>query len=1052
MALLVPTSELAQRLEAGAAADRILWATQKQVPDDVVKDLLAGNEFGYVKRPTGTGKTTLASQELIAFNTNPSQSSPSWDYPVMIVAPRRLLTEQFVETLTDKDKFGLDPSLIGIYHSQIPNDQRKEALKRPILITTYASMMSLVRQEKITAKDRPIIIGDEIHRARGDVIRPFIQDTFFGNSYFQGWTATDLFMTGQTIGDYLFRGREPMHVTDFQTAVLNGEISPFKNIVWNSPVVSDVKVPPGRDYTEMERQQIVSQAGRDEFAIRQHATYRDPETGLYLRDMDSIWYCAGITHADHVAKSICEVFGEGYAVAVSGQTDPSRLRDIIAEYKDPSGRIKAIANAMLLVEGFDARNAQAVYMLAPYRDPIIVEQTGGRAMRKDPRNPNKLTYIITLLDSNMPDMAIFGHLAGGYFVAPEGARFSSGKNKPSNEPSIPGDWPKLDGVEVYSTVSEIIDFTKKRETAQAPAPPKTDDWFQQTEFAAQVGISPSHSGFRNIVIRLRQTWEVRQSNGTLTTNPLMLGNIPIKAEERLSGTKRVFCFHRDDAEAFKQKLGLDASEITDEWYTKSELRRVVGAANKKEIRAKFESIWERIEREYASKKVLKTLDSDPIMLNGTQIKVEQKQDPQVKGNHRVQLCVHEDAISVFLAELGTEDQRPVWAKQQEEAKWHHKKLIGNAMRLPENDSVLKLLLARLGKEFDRRVEDGSFATNPIILMGKSIEICAAPSGFKIRESAFDALRKERERLIAEYTKGWFSKGEVTAAIQVDEVHKHIFAKMWDAIETAAIPLSRQELTPGTVIAREFSLPIINVMYAVGTRGWGEKILVDQAAVELIIVNYQAAVAAFDEARRNEQKTADWLNKSELAQALGSSTKDPDFESLFRNFRFPWETYTVYRISVGGTSVRFANKNNTPSGKPFEECVHRDGLDALNVELGNIAAKRREKEDEDITWLIKSILPGKLHTTAYNPVFVKLFDDIRAAYSSAQNTGNEERTFTIDGREMRAKYVGKTRSLKLHADSFSAFEVIFNERSKKDKSQDWTERSDDSGPGSLPPHR
>ena len=420
---------------------------QVKVMEDIAAHLDAGHDYGYVKRPTGTGKTVNYIAEIAALGM-----------PALIITPRTNLTTQIHNTFLNRELFDFDPEQIGVYHGHRSYEEKSAALKAPILITTFASYARLSKSGDISGKERPLVFLDEVHHARGDVVRPLVRE-LFGDVYVQGWTATDTFMTGQNIGYYLFNRRRPIHVTTIAEAVENEEITPYKNIIVETHMGSGVKVDGYRDYTPSESNRIVRQAGRDEAAISMFLGFYDEETGLRLRDMKSIWYCAGVDHAERVADKLTDIFGENYALSISGQTPKGDLEEILNMHR--RGEIPGLVNADLLIEGFDSASTQLAMMLRPTNSPIVAEQTGGRVLRIDPNNPNKLGYIVTFVDEGMYDVVPFGVVAGNIFIPSKSLRFYPSRITRDRKADF-YDFPELSGMEVRTSQLALEEFVRKR--------------------------------------------------------------------------------------------------------------------------------------------------------------------------------------------------------------------------------------------------------------------------------------------------------------------------------------------------------------------------------------------------------------------------------------------------------------------------------------------------------------------------------------------------------------------------------------------------------------
>ena len=92
-----------------------LRPSQAQVLRDIATDVDAGHDYGYVKRPTGTGKTVNYVAEIAATGM-----------PALIITPRTNLTTQIYDTFLNKELFDFDSEQVGVYSGGI---QAKKGLK-----------------------------------------------------------------------------------------------------------------------------------------------------------------------------------------------------------------------------------------------------------------------------------------------------------------------------------------------------------------------------------------------------------------------------------------------------------------------------------------------------------------------------------------------------------------------------------------------------------------------------------------------------------------------------------------------------------------------------------------------------------------------------------------------------------------------------------------------------------------------------------------------------------------------------------------------------------
>lgn len=88
-------------------------------------------------------------------------------------------------------------------------------------------------------------------------------------------------------------------------------------------------------------------------------------------------FCAGVTHAEHVAEALR---ARGVAAGcVTGKTRAAERDRLIAQYR--AGRLRALTNANVLTTGFDSPETDLLVMLRPTQSPGLYVQIAGRGMR-----------------------------------------------------------------------------------------------------------------------------------------------------------------------------------------------------------------------------------------------------------------------------------------------------------------------------------------------------------------------------------------------------------------------------------------------------------------------------------------------------------------------------------------------------------------------------------------------------------------------------------------------------------------------------------------------
>lgn len=566
------------------SGDHVLRPLQQRVIGDAARDLGKGNSKGHIRFPTGGGKGIMIGSEIDALLKADQQGDVALgERKILVLTPRKLLVDDLYERFTESGMFpDITPDMVGRRHSDVPQDEKDAALDKPVLVTTYATYQNLVKKGEIGTDAYPVVLLDEAHRTRGDLISQTIKDAL-PHAYVQGWTATDRYENGNHVGQEVLGREDPIHVTTFKDAVEEDILCPVINHVVRTNIDAGVERSAGtKDYLPEELSKIVQHHARDKMAVEMLANHSDPNTGIEFRDKNSVFYCVGVEHANRMADKLNEKFGEGYATAVSGDTPKDELKEIMRRYADPDDPLKAVTNADLLIEGWDAPNASLCFMLRPTKSPILAEQTGGRVMRRDPANPDKVAFVITFWDDNMPDMVAFGDVIGGHHIGvEEQQRIQSGEREVDGEGRKPA-WMRedidLSGMEISTDIREIANFTDgiRRKARKDIAAQKPDEqWLATTNMTKELMATGIPGGKAQVDALLEELTakfgEASEGKGgepiTITHKgqEFRIGNFQ-------SGGGVHTHFHAGDMGKFRNALGLSEMLPEQGWLTLPQLR------------------------------------------------------------------------------------------------------------------------------------------------------------------------------------------------------------------------------------------------------------------------------------------------------------------------------------------------------------------------------------------------------------------------------------------------------------------------------------------------
>ena len=555
--------KFALKLEKFLQTDDVLHEYQREILTCSAADLRTGNWGGVICEPTGVGKTTIMGAEVKALG-----------YDSLILVPKKTIANNTRDEF--RDILGIPEEDIGVYHSDIPIAERRDAAGKKILITTPDSLRGLIKRKELDPDRFKYVAIDEAHKFRGPYTRALLQEyVLHGQEIMvRAYTATDQFLDGTTVGTVLFDRTDYIHHTTLAEAVQKGFLCGVQNIILHSEIKYEGNNPTG-ELTEKELETLASRLGRDEKTISYFAQYVHEESGTVLRDKPSIWYATSIEHANKVADDLNKVFGDGYAVAVSGES--KNQKDILDDHK--AGKFKAIINADLLVEGWNNPACVTCVMLRDTISPIIETQAPGRVMRLDPNNPFKIAFVINTVDIGRPFSLTFADIIGGPAILPTGFTYPDGqKPKPSR---LTGGKKLVDigDIKVTFTDEEYLTYTKDRqdERDSVRAPEKPEGMLPKTEYAKFISTSPTNPKFNEF-------WE-QLEDGKDPLEP------PLKSGYYLSRVHKVFCIDIVEAERVKKYLGI----VTD---------KPKGMLNKAEFAAlikisynnpKFNEFWAQLE-------------------------------------------------------------------------------------------------------------------------------------------------------------------------------------------------------------------------------------------------------------------------------------------------------------------------------------------------------------------------------------------------------------------------------------------------------------------------
>lgn len=341
--------------------ESVLREKQKNVFEDLCKFIEAGGMEGYVKLPTGVGKTVLFSKFVEALGLQ-----------TLIVVPTAVLVDQTIDKL---GQFTKDLDLGKVF-------AESKEFGHQVTVITYDSLLRQVATGNIDPQKYECVILDEAHVS----LSPLRMETVkkFEEALVLGFTATPQYSDEKGVGKLLEKEIHSMSIVEAIRERLLASVSARK--VNTEVDISNVEVLSDGDFNERDLERVVNTEARNKAAIE-----------LYQKEFSgelALAYCAGIRHAEELSAQFRKM---GVTSAhISGKMSPKQQAELLQAFS--RGDIKVLCNADLLIAGFDEPKASVCLNLRPTLSRVVAEQRAGRCLRLDPEKPNKLAKVIDFLD------------------------------------------------------------------------------------------------------------------------------------------------------------------------------------------------------------------------------------------------------------------------------------------------------------------------------------------------------------------------------------------------------------------------------------------------------------------------------------------------------------------------------------------------------------------------------------------------------------------------------------------------------------------------------
>ena len=514
----------------------------------------ASLSHGYFHACTAFGKTYL----MMAMAEGYRAEAPH--KKIIILEENTKVLEQVKQDFIDKT--GFSASEIGAFYG------KEKTADTPIVVGTYASMEKMINA--VGKENIGLVLCDEAHHILSENRRRVAQ--VFNSSCLYGFTATPEYDKDKNCADVF--GKVIDSVT-LREGVEKGLLCSFKNGLFVSKIPVDLTdaINNSGDYDGEKLAEILKQShlhGIREELADYYLTSSDPIIGQ-IKGKPTIINVPNQHEADELATVFNQKAGYNIAQAYHTNSGESPLQEF------NSGKFPVLIQVNRVTEGYSNKKVE-VCINYPTASKVKAAQRGGRALRQDKENPDKVALIMdiafkrnnnksTLEEIRENGQVLFMDIAEDVAIIssnmrPKIAEINKNSNKNTNQ-----DKDEVDTTHLFDVVVDMEDlydmnFTKLiHEEENMPQRNKVDtdlinEVFQRQWILKKNGKSLSKDEKSNL-------WKQIQTKLKLFTY--------VQA-----GPKQAYVISQEKQNAFKQYLQEQGYDVTtpDEKYQSTERKKL----------------------------------------------------------------------------------------------------------------------------------------------------------------------------------------------------------------------------------------------------------------------------------------------------------------------------------------------------------------------------------------------------------------------------------------------------------------------------------------------
>lgn len=339
--------------------------------------------------PTASGKTRVFLSGVSALGYTGPDGRTTFPNVIVLVPTQTLISQVLA------DFAALYPHVdVGYLSSATMLDAEGRPIRpgvRPVTVMTYQGYEILWSKGSIRSGDVDVMVMDEAHRGLSDLRRDALGPVADSGAVLLPMTATPAFSEKKSIQAFLGQDAVAIYV-DPQRLRNEGVIAPVANYVVGVHIEGDF--PKDSELALLMRRKALVDAAID--VIEDHV---DEVTGIALADKVAIFYGSDIAHA----RLFTDEYNRRLAgrarrmVLLTHQDGQHAIREAIRAVR--SGEVTGLANAQMLVEGFDLPKVGLV-INSPTESLVRQLQQSGRAQRIDralaAHDPEQTAFVMDM--------------------------------------------------------------------------------------------------------------------------------------------------------------------------------------------------------------------------------------------------------------------------------------------------------------------------------------------------------------------------------------------------------------------------------------------------------------------------------------------------------------------------------------------------------------------------------------------------------------------------------------------------------------------------------